>query len=91
MPVDGTEGCLRAFAQLKQQYSEMKVIISIGGGGKGSENFASVARNPTAVERFAQTAKHLVDQFGLDGIDSMDCVVFEPSIKLPPSSRIIDR
>lgn len=72
MPVDGTEGCLRAFAQLKQQYSEMKVILSIGGGGKGSENFASVARNPAAVENFAQTAKHLVDQFGLDGIDSTD-------------------
>lgn len=70
MPVDGTEGCLRAFTQLKQQYSEMKVILSIGGGGKGSENFAKVARNPPAVEIFARSARALVDQFGLDGIDS---------------------
>ncbi|KAL1988073.1 hypothetical protein VTN96DRAFT_1104 [Rasamsonia emersonii] len=69
MPVDGTEGCLRAFTQLKQQYSEMKVILSIGGGGKGSENFAKVARNPPAVEIFARSARALVDQFGLDGID----------------------
>ncbi|KAI9931532.1 hypothetical protein MW887_010109 [Aspergillus wentii] len=69
MPVDGTNGCLRAFAQLKPQYSKMKVILSVGGGGKGSENFASVARNPASVETFARTARALVDQFGLDGID----------------------
>lgn len=70
MPIDGTEGCLRAFTQLKQQYPQLKVILSIGGGGKGSENFASVARNPSALARFAQSARELVDQFGLDGIDS---------------------
>ncbi|OKL59468.1 hypothetical protein UA08_05106 [Talaromyces atroroseus] len=69
MPVDGTEGCLRAFTQLKQQYPQLKVILSIGGGGKGSENFASVARNPSAVAMFASSARALVDQFGLDGID----------------------
>jgi chitinase len=72
MPIDGTEGCLRAFAQLKQQYSEMKLILSIGGGGKGSENFSAVAQDPAAVETFVQTARDLVDQFGLDGIDSMN-------------------
>jgi len=70
MPVDGTEGCLRAFTQLKQQYSELRVILSVGGGGKGSENFANVARNPAAVEIFVTSARALVDQFGLDGIDS---------------------
>ena len=69
MPVDGAEGCLRAFTQLKQQYSEMKVILSIGGGGSGSQHFATVASNPTAVERFLQTARSLVDQFSLDGLD----------------------
>jgi chitinase len=70
MPVDGAEGCLRAFTQMKQQYSELKVILSVGGGGKGSENFARVARNPAAVQVFAKTARELVDEFGLDGIDS---------------------
>ena len=69
MPVDGTQGCLRAFAQMKQQYSKMKIILSVGGGGKGSENFAGVARNPSRVETFVRTARALVDQFGLDGID----------------------
>lgn len=71
MPVDGTTGCLRAFVQLKQRYSQMKVILSVGGGGKGSENFASVASNPTAVQTFVRTARGLVDEFGLDGIDSI--------------------
>ena len=69
MPVDGTEGCLRAFTQLKQQYPQLKVILSIGGGGKGSENFAKVSTSPAAVANFAHSARTLVDQFGLDGID----------------------
>lgn len=73
MPVDGTEGCLRAFTQLKQQYPQLKVILSVGGGGKGSENFAKVARSPSAVQIFALSARGLVDQFGLDGIDGMTC------------------
>lgn len=69
MPVDGTNGCLRAFAQLKPQYSKMKLILSVGGGGKGSENFAQVARSQSRTETFARSARALVDQFGLDGID----------------------
>lgn len=70
MPVDGTEGCLRSFTQLKVQYTDLKVILSVGGGGKGSENFAQVARNPEKVENFVTSARQLVDQFQLDGIDS---------------------
>lgn len=69
MPVDGTEGCLRAFVQLKQQYSKMRVILSVGGGGKGSENFAAVAHSRSRLDTFVRTARVLVDQYGLDGID----------------------
>lgn len=71
MPVDGTTGCLRAFTQLKQQYSKLKVILSIGGGGKGSDNFALVAGSRSRTEVFCRTARQLVDMFGLDGVDSM--------------------
>lgn len=71
MPVDGTNGCLRAFAQLKQQYSKMKVILSIGGGGRGSENFPLVAGSRSRTETFVRTARGLVDVFGLDGVDSL--------------------
>lgn len=69
MPVDETEGCLRAFVQLKQQYSKMKVILSVGGGGKGSENFAAVAHSRSRLDTFVRSARALVDEFGLDGID----------------------
>lgn len=48
----------------------MKVILSIGGGGKGSENFALVAQSQSRLATFVRTARELVDQFGLDGIDS---------------------
>lgn len=75
MPVDGTEGCLRAFVQLKQQYSKMRVILSVGGGGKGSENFAAVAHSRSRVETFIRSARALVDEFGLDGIDGKSLMI----------------
>lgn len=81
MPVDGTQGCLRSFAQLKMQHTGLKVILSVGGGGKGSENFAQVARNPKAVANFVASARQLVDQFQLDGIDS--------NIPYTPTKRMI--
>jgi chitinase len=84
MPVDGTQGCIRAFTQLKPQYSKMKVILSVGGGGKGSENFALVARSQSRTETFVRTARALVDQFGLDGLDSI-----KPSSS--PRGHVTDR
>ncbi|KMP04917.1 sporulation-specific chitinase 2 [Coccidioides immitis RMSCC 2394] len=69
MPVDGTQGCIRAFTQLKEQYTGMKVILSIGGGGTGSQRFATVAKDPIALQNFIQSAKNMVDRFGLDGLD----------------------
>lgn len=68
--VDGAKGCLNAFAALKRKYSVLRVILSVGGGGKGSETFAEAARTPASRERFAQTARDLVMQYNLDGIDS---------------------
>lgn len=53
------------------RHGHLKVILSVGGGGKGSDNFASVAANPTTRERFASSAKELVLEYGLDGIDSL--------------------
>ncbi|RAK74822.1 glycoside hydrolase family 18 protein [Aspergillus fijiensis CBS 313.89] len=69
MPVDGTTGCLRAFAQLKPKYPKLKLILSIGGAGKGSENFSRVARSQSCMETFGRTARALVDEYGLDGVD----------------------
>lgn len=68
--VPATKGCLNSFALLKRKYTRLRVVLSVGGGGKGSEPFAAVARNPSSRARFAQTALGLVQQFGIDGIDS---------------------
>ncbi|WEW58790.1 chitinase [Emydomyces testavorans] len=67
MPVDGTQGCIRAFTQLK--HTGLKVLLSIGGGGTGSQHFAAVAKDPIALRTFLRSAKALVDRFDLDGLD----------------------
>lgn len=68
--IPATKGCLNAFALLKKKYTRLRVVLSVGGGGKGSEPFAGVARDPASRERFAQTSLGLVQKFGIDGIDS---------------------
>lgn len=72
MAVDGADGCIRAFTQLRTQYPGIKFLLSIGGGGdKGSGNFASVANDPGATGKFVETAMGLVDKYDLDGLDGM--------------------
>ena len=75
MPVDGTQGCIRAFTQLKGQYRRIKVILSIGGGGAGSQHFAAVAKDPIALRTFIHCAKSVVDRFALDGLDSTESLL----------------
>lgn len=69
MVVDGAQGCLGAFSAIKRRYSHLKLLLSIGGAGQGSQSFAAVAANAAARERFGRTARDLVNQFRLDGID----------------------
>jgi chitinase len=80
MEVDGTRGCLRSFAALKllPENAHVKVILSVGGGGPGSRNFPIVASEPPSLSRFVASARTMVDNYGLDGIDS----------KLPPHPPI---
>lgn len=69
MTVDGAQGCLGAFADIKRRYPHLKLLLSIGGGGPASESFAAVAANSNTRERFGRTARGLVLQYRLDGID----------------------
>lgn len=68
--VDGKLGCLAALVSQRAQFPQLKVILSIGGGGEGSANFAAVAASATARVAFAQSAKEFVERFELNGIDS---------------------
>lgn len=81
--MDGAYGCLRAFAKLKSEFKHLKVVLSIGGGGKGGEHFASVAQDEEKRRRFACTSHKIVVDYGLNGIDSTypttlasDCMQF---------------
>ncbi|KZF25999.1 glycoside hydrolase family 18 protein [Xylona heveae TC161] len=67
--VDGQLGCLRAFASLKRKHSQLKLILSIGGGNQGSDGFAQAASSPSGRAQFATSARTLINQFGFDGID----------------------
>ncbi|KAL8697072.1 MAG: hypothetical protein Q9224_002483 [Gallowayella concinna] len=67
--VDGTYGGLNALRNLKLQNPGLKSLLSIGGGGKGSDPFAAIAASPDARERFAVSAKEMLDTYELDGLD----------------------
>ncbi|KAL8738448.1 MAG: hypothetical protein Q9181_000762 [Wetmoreana brouardii] len=69
--VDGAQGGLNALRNLKQRHPKLKSLLSMGGGGKGSEPFASMASSAKARENFAASAKHMLDTYGFDGLDSM--------------------
>jgi chitinase len=69
MPVDGATGCLGAFMRLKQEHEYLKLILSIGGGGR-SDNFPAVAANVITRDNFGRSARDLVEASGFDGIDS---------------------
>lgn len=69
MMVDGAQGCLGAFSAIKRRYPHLKLLLSIGGGGPAGQSFAAVAANPVARENFGRTARDLVRQYRLDGID----------------------
>lgn len=68
--MDGKLGCLAALVSRRAQFPQLKIILSIGGGGEGSANFAAVAASPTARMTFAYYAKEFVERFEFNGIDS---------------------
>jgi chitinase len=67
--VDGTNGCIKAFKKLqKAKYPTLKLILSIGGEAD-SRTFNEITSNMIHLERFVHTARRLVDELGMNGID----------------------
>ena len=68
--INGANGGLRACTQLKSHNSKLKVLLSVGGGeASATSNFVDVAGHHQKLQRFANSARNLVDQFSLDGVD----------------------
>lgn len=62
--------------RVKEQNHDLRLLLSIGGGG-ASQNFAAVAANPVTRHKFGHSAKAIVEANGFDGIDSECFSAFE--------------
>ena len=69
MDVDGGKGCLNSLRTIKVHHPQIKTLLSVGGGGKGSVPLPTVAGSAEARARFAWTAKEMLEVYELDGID----------------------
>lgn len=67
---DGVSGCIGSFMRIKQTFPHLKFILSIGGGGPASAPFPSIAADAIKRDKFALSARSLIDASGFDGIDS---------------------
>jgi len=65
---NNTAGHFGILKKLKQQYPNLKTLISIG-GWSWSNHFSAVAADDTKRENMASTAVAFILQYGFDGID----------------------
>ena len=64
--VDG-QSRFREIVSLKERHPALKVLLSIGGWGRG--NFSPVAADEGKRKAFAQSCREFCEQYGIDGID----------------------
>jgi chitinase len=60
---------LPALQQLRQAHPELRVLISIGGGGNLDKPFATVVESPQAISAFTARCVALMQKWGFDGLD----------------------
>lgn len=63
---DGTSR-MQQLVRLKNRNPKLKVLLSIGGWGRG--NFSPMAKDETKRKAFAQACRAFCDKYNLDGID----------------------
>lgn len=68
MPVDGTEGAVRALTSLKQRNPELKIVASIGGWGTAAM-FQQVVGNTRKQRELVRSVLDIVSVYGFDGLD----------------------
>ena len=58
---------MQKIIKLKEKNPELKVLLSVGGWGRG--NFSPMAKNEDNRKAFAQACRNFCDRYHLDGID----------------------
>jgi chitinase len=61
-------GNIAKLAELRQQHSELKLLLSVGGWGR-SAKFSDVARTAASRALFAESCGQLMREFDFDGLD----------------------
>ena len=71
---DGTFGCVNAVRGLKEKKEKgrLKLVLSVGGGGKGSESFGVFAGTERGRIRFARGVREWIDRWEMDGVDGKE-------------------
>ncbi|XP_014472435.1 PREDICTED: chitinase-3-like protein 1 [Dinoponera quadriceps] len=63
------KAAFRRFVELRQQSSNTKFLIAIGGWNEGSARYSAVAANPTTREKFVKNSVEFVKKYNFDGFD----------------------
>ena len=61
------ESRFRRIIRLKEQNPSLKILLSVGGWGRGK--FTPMSKDATRRKVFAQSCRALCDEYGIDGID----------------------
>ncbi|KAJ8962575.1 hypothetical protein NQ318_000968 [Aromia moschata] len=64
-----TKGNLAKFTALKEQNSNLKTLVAIGGWNEGSTKYSTVAASASLRATFIQSALELVQTYNFDGFD----------------------
>lgn len=65
---DGNDG-YRRFVNLKNQNSDLKIMLSIGGASESSAKFSRVIDNANLRKKFVKNATKFLKTYGFDGLD----------------------
>ncbi|CAG2179695.1 unnamed protein product, partial [Oppiella nova] len=55
--------------QLKKNFTDLKVMLSVGGGGMDGSGLHEVCSNQTNIDRFVSSVLDLLLKYNLDGLD----------------------
>ncbi|KAJ8962576.1 hypothetical protein NQ318_000969 [Aromia moschata] len=67
--LDVTNGNLANFTALKEQNSNLKTLVAVGGWNEGSTTYSMVAANASLRATFIQSSLQLVQTYNFDGFD----------------------